>query len=251
MEYHKDVPRKRGRIVTTSSPRDVRRRQVVDRDSNRLIDELKSEIRSLKVHTDSGGFTPEKVDAEIRKAVKNAVAETKQHYEGVLKDIEARRKESAEKLQSVEERYNQRFELERKNLLEGYDQKVTELEKRYIHTISQLEDRLKLAEEKVEAKEEVIESLKAEKDQTIKRLLEDHTRKIDELTKSISLKELEVDDPDRPRMEDIFVDPIEAGAGKDLESHVEIGDDISISRKENMAKKVDKLKDLMGRLPKK
>jgi len=251
MEYHKETPKKSNRIVMTSSPRDVRRRQVAERDANRLIEELKGEIRNLKVGTESGGFTPEKVDAEIRKSVKSAIAETKQHYESVLKDAEAKRMGLAEKLQTTEERYNQRLEMERARLREGYDKRVEELERRYTNTISQLEDRLKLAEEKVEAKEEVIENLKAEKDQTIKRLLEDHTRKIEELTKSISLKELEVDDPDRPRMEDIFIDPVEAGAGKDLESHVEIGDDISLNRKEEITKKVDKLKDLMGRLPKK
>ena len=54
---------------------------------------------------------------------------------------------------------------------------------------------------------------------------------------------------DRPQMEQQFVDPLEENAGKGLKSHIDVTD-ILVGEKENMSEKVDKLKGLLGKLPK-
>ncbi len=76
------------------------------------------------------------------------------------------------------------------------------------------------------------------------------TRKIEELTMVVAASrggEIELD-PDRPKMEEVFVDPISKDAGKDLESHVNIKDSSS-KEKVNVNEQVDKLKGLIGKLP--
>lgn len=54
---------------------------------------------------------------------------------------------------------------------------------------------------------------------------------------------------ERPQMEQQFIDPLEKDAGRGLKSHIDIKD-ISYDKKENMNEKVDKLKKLVGNLPK-
>ena len=76
------------------------------------------------------------------------------------------------------------------------------------------------------------------------------TKKIEELTMAIAAsKELEiVVDPDRPVMEEVFIDPLSKDSGKNLESHVDIEDSTS-KEKVNVDAQVDKLKSLLGNLP--
>ena len=249
MEYRKEIEikKKPGRIITTSSPKDVQRRQVINRDSDRIIEELKKQIGTLQLQVNTEDFTPERVDEEIRKAVKNAVTETKGHYEKLLTEIKEREKTLFDRLQNAGEDHNKQLQLERKKYEEKYNKKVTALEERFNNTISQLEDKLKLTEEKLIVKEETIETLKTEKDETVKNLLKEYNKKVEELARSISLKELEVDDPNRPKIEKVFIDPLEKGAGNELKPHVVVEED---SKKESAKDKLDKLKGLMGGLPK-
>ncbi len=75
-------------------------------------------------------------------------------------------------------------------------------------------------------------------------------RKIEELTMAVAASkggEIELD-PDRPKMENVFIDPLSKDAGKDLESHVDIKDS-SPKEKVNVDEQVDKLKGLLGKLP--
>ncbi len=55
---------------------------------------------------------------------------------------------------------------------------------------------------------------------------------------------------DRPKMEQQFIDPLEKDSGKGLKSHIDIAD-VTTSEKDNMSEKVDKLKNLLGKLPNK
>ena len=76
------------------------------------------------------------------------------------------------------------------------------------------------------------------------------SRKIEELTMVVAASkggEIELD-PDRPKMENVFIDPLSKDAGKDLESHVDIKDS-SPKEKVNVDEQVDKLKSLLGKLP--
>ena len=58
-------------------------------------------------------------------------------------------------------------------------------------------------------------------------------------------------DPDRPKMENIFVDPLDKDSGDNLESFIKV-EDISKKEKEDISNKVNKLKNLIGgKLPSK
>ena len=59
-----------------------------------------------------------------------------------------------------------------------------------------------------------------------------------------------VEEPDRPKMEQQFIDPLDKDAGKGLKSHIDIVD-VSTTDTSDMSKKVDKLKGLLGKLPNK
>jgi hypothetical protein len=76
------------------------------------------------------------------------------------------------------------------------------------------------------------------------------TKKIEELTMAVAASkggEIELD-PDRPKMEEVFIDPLSKGAGNNLESHVDIKDSSPIE-KVKVDEQVDKLKGLLGKLP--
>jgi polyhydroxyalkanoate synthesis regulator phasin len=89
-------------------------------------------------------------------------------------------------------------------------------------------------------------------------------REIDNLKQNLSGKEEVIDvlksrpmttndvveDPDRPQMEQKFIDPLEKDAGEGLKSHIDITD-VATTDKDNMSEKVDKLKNLLGKLPNK
>ena len=228
-----------------SSPADVRRRQFNTNDV--LVSELKAQLEDFKKHFkgSTGGLSPEKIDAKIRKEVKNAIDETKKHYEKLLKDVNTSKKVLNEKIIKLESELNivndkqkARFDIN----LSGIRKK---LEEEYNNKINILEDKLKLAEDKIVEKEEKLESFRMEKDSVIQKMLEDYTKKLDSLTEAVSLEKIGVDDLDRPNMEDVFVDPLESGSGEGFESHIKYMD-TDIGKKEKIDKKVNKLKDLMG-----
>lgn len=58
---------------------------------------------------------------------------------------------------------------------------------------------------------------------------------------------IESTDPDRPQMEEAFVDPLEKGIDQNLELHIKIKEDIQGDTKVDA--KVDKLKSLLGKSP--
>jgi hypothetical protein len=80
---------------------------------------------------------------------------------------------------------------------------------------------------KLEAKDEVIEALKA---------------------RTIGEGEVFVEDSDRPEMETVFIDPTEQGKNK-MESFIEVEEE-SITAKEEVDDKVNKLKNLIGSVKK-
>ena len=52
-------------------------------------------------------------------------------------------------------------------------------------------------------------------------------------------------DPDRPKMESVFIDPLDKNAGSSLVSHITI-EDVSIDEKEKMEDKAAKLRNILG-----
>jgi hypothetical protein len=245
MEYNKHVS-KPGRKLMTSSPSDVIKRQRAQEGDTRLIEELRGELNNLRDHftTATGGLSPEEVDNEIRTSVNNAIRETKQYYEERLAESKAREEGLKVKIRELKDvnSVNLNKEVERSKELLGSTK--LELEKQYRFTISSLQDSLKLAEDKIAQKDLEVESLKAEKDSAIHRILEEQNRRIDDLVRNISLEKLGVDDIDRPKMEHAYVDPSDDDSGFS-ESHIELAD-VSTTTKEIMQSKVDRLRNLMG-----
>jgi hypothetical protein len=92
--------------------------------------------------------------------------------------------------------------------------------------VVELKQQIAVLEQTIEGKDEVIQTLK--------------TRP------AIIDGEVVITDPDRPQMEQVFVDPLEEDAGKDLESHIEI-EDITSDEPNEVEEKVDKLRDLLGK----
>lgn len=196
MKYFKEVEKTDGRVLRTGGPRDLQKQQKLDSESSFLIERLRKEIDGMKTQpvmqtaVSEGLFTPEQVDEEIRKAVKDALNESK----------------------------------------EGYGKKAK-----------------KIAKELIEA-EAQIKELKDKKNSEIKALLEEQNRKIEELSRLRLTDKGEYEDPERPKIEEVFIDPLEDDAGERLIPHIEI-EDVSTAEKEKMQDKVDKLKELMNGLP--
>lgn len=84
-------------------------------------------------------------------------------------------------------------------------------------------------------------------DSRLTELLAETNRKIENMVLQInSNQENIIVDSDRPKMETIFVDPIEGQ--RNVEKHFEV-EDISVSEKVQMDDKVNKLRGLLGKLP--
>lgn len=248
MDYYKDVTKKDGRVLRTGGPRDVQRKQRMDRDYPHVIEILKEQISDLQKQisnpTSTTGLSAEQMDHEIRKAVR----ETKAYYENLIEKANKKEAILSEKLFNVEKESTKRLNNEVERYRAAFNEKAKGLEEKYNSTISKLEDQLKLAEEKLLIKDELVDSLRAEKEATIKRLIEEQTKKMEELTRSIAYNQANVDEEsDRPKMEDVFIDPLEEGAGKDLSPHIDI-EDVSAEEKEDIRDKVDKLRSIMGGL---
>ena len=180
-------------------------------------------------------FTAEEVDDEIRKAVTGAVKETEDKYKEKMNKLTVNNKElekEVERLKAGLASVKREAEFERKEMM-------VKLEAGYEKTIAGLRVSL-------EVKEKLIEDLKKEKSNDLGAL----TEKVRALTTSLaSTYELAIPvDEKRPKMEEVFVDPLEKGAGENLESHVDIKD-LSFKEKVKVDTQVDKLKGLIGKLP--
>ena len=93
--------------------------------------------------------------------------------------------------------------------------------------VAELRKQIAVLEQELTGKEELIETLK--------------TRP--------AIIDGEVIDPDRPQMEQVFVDPLEEDAGEGMKSSIQID---TIEKEDEVDNKVDKLRDLLGsKLPKK
>lgn len=250
VEYYKNVEKKDGRVLRTGGPRDIQRKQRMDRDNNQLIDILKEQISNLQNQINNSppttGFSAEQVDHEIRAAVKEAVEETVARYEGLLKKANEKVDAATKRFNNIEAVKNEQLNKEMEILRNKFIEKEHELGERYNNKISELEDRLKIAEEKIVVKDELLEALRAEKDSAIKNLIEEQTKKMEELTRSMAYNQGQLEEEsDRPKMEDVFIDPLEEGAGDGLVPHIDI-EDVSTKEKDAMKDKVDKLRSIMG-----
>jgi len=254
MDYHKELKKSDGRVLRSGGPRDIQRKQATDSSYGVVIKELRDQIKLLQSQVTAGtsaGTTPEAIDAEIRKAVKDAIKDTKQYYEKFLSESKEKEQSLLKQLQSAYKEANNTLAKEKEKYKLEYEVKLKKLEERYNDTISRQEDKLKLADEKLNNKDEIIEGLRKESDSIIKQLIEDHTKKMEELSNSLADRGHVINegDSDRPQIEEVFVDPLEADSGSGMESHMDV-EDVSTEEKEAMKDKVNKLRDLIGGLNK-
>lgn len=95
-----------------------------------------------------------------------------------------------------------------------------------LEEIIQLKKEIAVLKQNLVGKEELIETLKSK----------------------VVVSGAEIVDHERPKMEQQFIDPLEKDAGKGLKSHIDVTDTTE-SEKDNMSEKVNKLKNLLGKLP--
>ena len=217
IRYDKELITKDRRIMT-SGPRDRQRKQqmqsIVLPDQSGLIDELRAQIAKLQAKIDSapaGGYTAEQVNEEIEKAIKAETA-----------DLRAK------------------LEIERNNSKNLRDE------------ILQLNSKIKDRDKTIES----LNSKKADIDNNVTTLLTEATKKIEALSTQMAMSGtadsliLESAGSSRPKMETVFVDPIEKESKVEKHFEVEV-EDVSPSKKEEMDNKVNKLRNLLGKLPSK
>ena len=225
--YKKEFTPKDRRIVT-SGPRDRQLKQAmitsgVVTDNSGLVNELRSQIAKLNKQLEdkpksTEGYTAEQVDEEIVKAIKVETAELKTKYE-------------VEKVAL-------------QNQIENIHKDIELAKETHKKEISSLKDVIK-------SKDVIIQQLLDSKPQTsdnkLIELLGDTTKKIEDMAIQMSMHQTgEMPDSDRPKMETVFVDPIEKESK--IEKHFEV-EDVSVKEKAQMDDKVNKLKNLMGKLP--
>ena len=242
--YKKQFVKSDGRRLNRSGPRDMQARTsdsgyrpdsgTTEALTSQLI-ELKAEILAMKSRSGdaapAGFFSPEQVDDEIRKAVESAVAEAAISFKGMGG-------QNADMAPLVKEYKKQILELQRGNdnltklhasiTKENTNVKdeVSRLRAELVDVV-ELRKQIAVLEQEVAGKEETINVLK---------------------TRPAILEGEIFTDPDRPQMEQVFIDPLEKDAGEGLEASIQIE---TIVKDEEVGDKVNKLKDLLGKLPEK
>jgi DNA repair exonuclease SbcCD ATPase subunit len=242
MDYPKEHIKSDGRKLVSGGPRDLQRKQQMiytTLPDVGLIEGLKKQIEELKEISkskQSGNlYTAEEVDEELRKAVEAAVKETtlalKKNTQMVNQEIEP-----------VLQKYKvQIVELQKNNddLIRNHSSIIDQNSEMKIK-IDKLEEELK---EVIELKKQIA---------VLEQTLIGKAELIDTLkSRPVVVGSTEVEDPDRPKMEQIFVDPLEKDAGDGLKPNINIETtklDLS-PQKEEMDDKVNKLRGLLGKLP--
>lgn len=242
IRYPKEFVKPDGRKLVSGGPRDMQRRQYVAYDTSpdvEIIETLKQQIEELKELSkqkkSEGYYTADEVDDEIRKAVETAVKET-------TLSLKKSTQMAAQEVEPLVQKYKvQIVELQKNNDdLTKIHSSITAKNSELKNEISKLEDELKevnelkkqiaVLEQTLVGKEEVIETLKS---------------------RPAGATVEFVEDPDRPKMDQIFVDPLEKGAGDGLKSNINIEvTELELPlKKEETDDKVSRLRGLLGKLP--
>jgi chromosome segregation ATPase len=239
--YKKQFVKPDGRKLVRSGPRDMQSRaatagggtdpELIALLTNQISD-LKAEILALKSRTNAevppGFFSPEQVDEEIRKAVEQAVSQAAVSFKG-------KPTQNQDLAPLVKEYKTQIVELQRgnDNLTKlhatitkensGLKEEINKL-KSELTDITELQKQIAVLEEQVKGKEEMIDTLRRQP-----AILGDGPVETD---------------PDRPQMEQVFVDPLEEDSGDGMKSTIHVE---TITKEDQVDDKVDKLRGLLGK----
>jgi hypothetical protein len=232
--YNKQYVTKDRRIMP-SGPRDrqLKQQMLKQGDVNTvLVEELRNQIRDLqkqlsgsKTSVPEGMFTAEQVNSEIVKAIQEETAALKKKH-----------KQESQALILELEHFKKKFYLNEKDidyLKSDHDKEVSRLN------------------EIIKTKDEMIQQLKASSgssmnEEKIAAMIAEATKKMEVMAVQSSGMSHEDTDPDRPKMDVQFVDPIEKES--EVETHIEVKD-VSSAEKEKMTNNINKLKSLLGSLP--
>lgn len=232
--YPKEYIKSDGRKLMSSGPRDLQRlQQTVVMPDTSYIEDLKSQIEDLRIELKKrqelgkpqGYYTPDEVDEEIRKAVAQAVAEAALQFKKNSATVAQATEPLVQKykMQIVElQKNNDDLKIKQSTIINrnsDLENQISKL-KDELKSVEELKKEIAVLEQKIEGKDELILTLKSRP----------------------SIIGDEVIDPDRPQMEQVFIDPLEEGAGDGLESHI----DIKETEADEVSGKVDKLRDLLG-----
>jgi hypothetical protein len=242
MTYNKEIVKKDRRIMP-SGPRDRQRKMQMEMQGSSgdsgLIAELRSQIKELKDAAKQEakviGYTAEQVNEEITKALKEELDKVHNKYnkqkEELISKLDFLVKEEMPKLKKA----NALLEQEKNQLhieVELYKKDIKNLEDNLAEKVSELKE---LKETKVDTK--------------LGKLLTEATAKIESMASQLAEKhDLETTEANRPKMETVFIDPIEKESK--VEKHFDV-EDVSVREKDEMDNKVNKLKSLLGKLPSK
>ncbi|RKZ10833.1 hypothetical protein DRQ25_01625 [Candidatus Fermentibacteria bacterium] len=248
MRYNKENP-KTGRVLLGSGPRDQQKRlnavqpiEALSQD-DRVVS-LREEVVKLKEtllqvpKKTAGTFTAEDVDKAINDALPEieqhkATAEAKQRqYDGVLVKLGERDKALAG-LQMDLNHEKEKVILRDKDLVNARNE-TTEVNNKLVMAEAKFEtltDKIASLEEIIKTKDDAIEAIKNAPPTYVH-----------------GDGAVVVEDPDRPKMEKAYIDPLESDAGAAMEPHITV-EDVKTTDKINVNDKVAKLKGLMGTLP--
>jgi archaellum component FlaC len=132
----------------------------------------------------------------------------------------------------------------RKSVLEALSRKKDEFDKQLSKVKNDLNNnKITIVELKAE-----IKSLKKEvkdKEEALKLERERNNQLMSQLS---AKEEIHYENPDRPKMETSFIDPLEKNASDGLTAHID-AEEINVQEKDKIYSNVEKLKGLMGKLP--
>jgi len=228
----------------------------------KTINDLQAQLKEKPVE---GSYTAEQVNDEIIKAVTAETAALKEKHAGELKDLEIKninldndvnnlKKELAEIKASVEDKVasaEKEGQATASAVKEKYDKTLERKNEQIKALKEENETKIRALEDKVKMKEDLIDQLKSSGGSSLSE--EKLMAMLEEKLRGMALAQGAEDaviDPDRPQMEAVFIDPLEE-KDDDVESHIKVEEDVSITKKEEMSDKVSKLKNLLGSLPSK
>ena len=241
VNYPKTYVKSDGRKLVSSGPRDLQRVNQTSLATSpdlegveglkRQLDGLRDELRRQQSsNKPEGYFTPDEVDEEIRKAVKQAIAEatlsfkrsTEQIKRGDSVDIQTYKSRVLELQKGNDDltRLHQAITNQNTDL----NNKIKRLNEELVEN-RELKKQIAVLEQTLTGKEELIETLK---------------------TRPAIINDQIIEDPDRPKMEEVFIDPLEKDEGKGLKSYIDI-EDVTPEGADAVDGKVDKLRDLLGK----
>ena len=248
MDYKKDLVRSSNKRLLKGGPRDQQLRARMTSESSVMdsllsqITDLKSELANIKSNGTGASasapksyFTAEQVDEEIRKAVSQAMAQATISLKksGADPDVEKLIKTYKEQIVNLQKSNDDFIRLHRAITNENKELKEKiDILKQETQDSNELKNKIALLEQTIAGKDEVIETLK--------------TRPA-----IVGAETPVAVDPERPQMEQVFIDPLEKGAGEGLKSSITTRELEHKDDGSKMEDKVSRLKDLLGnKLPK-